>query len=114
MRKLVSTILRQHGTAMTLSRSGETLTVRGFFQPVRSKSLQNLVPRETPLGMVSRGQYIYIGPADVAVSEGDTLTVGQQCYILRRVEIYRYGDEAVYTWGMCVEKGDSEIWGAQS
>lgn len=111
---MVSTILRQHGTRMTLNREGQSVEVRGFFQPVRSKSWQSLVARETPLGEVSRRQYIYIGPADVAVSEGDILTVGEKCYSLRRVEVYRYGDEAVYTWGMCVEKGDEDTWGTQS
>ena len=111
---MVSTILRQHGTRMALSRDGQNVEVRGFFQPVRSKSWQSLVAQEMPLGEGPRRQYIYIGPADVAVSEGDTLTVGEKSYFLRRVEEYRYGDEAVYTWGMCVEKGGDDTWGSQS
>lgn len=114
MRKMVSTILRQHGTTMQLNRGDETVTVKGFFQPVRSKSWQSLVDQETPLGEVFRGQYIYIGPADVAVSEGDILTVGEKSYFLRRTELYRYGDEAVYTWGMCIEKGVNDTWGSRS
>ena len=114
MKKMVCTILRQHGTAMELTRGGETITVKVFFQPVRSKSWQSMVNQATPLGEVIRGQYIYIGPADVAVSEGDILTVGNKSYFLRRVELYRYGDEAVYTWGMCVEKGVNDTWGSQS
>lgn len=111
---MVHTILRQHGTTMALTRGGETITVKGFFQPVRSKSLQSMVNQETPLGEVIRGQYIYIGPADTAVSEGDTLTLGNKSYFLRRVELYRYGDEPVYTWGLCVEKGVNDTWGSQS
>jgi hypothetical protein len=114
MKKMVRTILRQHGTSMELTRGAETITVKGFFQPVRSKSWQSLVNQATPLGEVIRGQYIYIGPADVAVSEGDILTVGNKSYFLRRVEIYRYGDEPVYTWGMCVEKGVNDTWGSRS
>ena len=114
MRKMVNTILRQHGTSMLLTRGDAQLRVKGFFQPVRSKSWQSMVSQETPLGEVFRGQYIYIGPADVAVSEGDILTVGDKSYYLRRVELYRYGDQAVYTWGMCVEKGVNDTWGSQS
>ena len=114
MRKMVNTILRQHGTSMLLTRSGESTAVKGFFQPVRSKSWQSLVDQATPLGEVFRGQYVYIGPADVAVSEGDILTVGDKSYFLRRVELYRYGDEPAYTWGMCVEKGVNDTWGSQS
>ena len=111
---MVNTILRQHGSKMTLEHNGARVTVKGFFQPVRSKSWQSLVDQETPLGEVFRGQYIYIGPADVDVSEGDILTVGKKSYFLRRVELYRYGDEAVYTWGMCIEKGVNDTWGSQS
>ena len=111
---MVNTILQQHGSKMTLEHNGVQMTVKGFFQPVRSKSWQSLMNQETPLGEVFRGQYIYIGPADVAVSEGDILTVGKKSYFLRRVEPYRYGAEAVYTWGMCIEKGVNDTWGSQS
>lgn len=107
---MVDTLLRQHGTAMVLRRSDGEFPVRGFFQPVRSKSLQSVVSHDTPLGQLDRGQFIYIGPADVAVSQGDTLTVDGRTYVLRRVEIYRYGDEPVYTWGLCMEKGGEAAW----
>ena len=114
MQKMVNTILRQHGTAMTLTRGETEFRVRGFFQPVRSKSWQSLVDQSTPLGEIFRGQYIYIGPADVAVSEGDILTVEGNSYFLRRVEKYLYRGEPVYTWGMCVEKGVNDTWGSRS
>ena len=111
---MVNTILRQHGTKMLLEHNGVLVNVKGFFQPVRSKSWQSLLDQETPLGEVFRGQYIYIGPADVEASEGDILTVGEKSYFLRRVELYRYGSEAVYTWGMCIEKGVNDTWGSRS
>ena len=114
MQKMVNTILRQHGTAMTLTRGETTVRVKGFFQPVRSKSWQSLVNQSTPMGEVFRGQYIFIGPGDVQVSDGDVLTVGKKSYFLRRVEQFLYGDEPVYTWGMCVEKGVNDTWGSQS
>lgn len=114
MRKLVSTILRQHGSPIQLIHNGDTVTVKGFFQPVRSKSWQSIVSHETPLGDVPRRQYIYIGPGDAAAFEGDVLTVGGKSYLLRRVEKYLYGNEAVYTWGMCVEREVEDTWGSQS
>jgi hypothetical protein len=113
MRKMVSGILQQHGTRITLTHGEESVTVRAFFQPVRSKSWQSLMDQETPLGEVFRGQYIYIGPADVEACEGDILTVGDKSYFLRRIEPYRYGDEVVYIWGMCVEKGVNDTWGSR-
>ena len=114
MRQMVSTILRQYGTTIRVSGVGGERTVKGFFQPVRSKSWQSLVNQETPLGEVFRGQYIYIGPGDAEVSEGELLILGEKRYFLRRVEKYLYGDEPIYTWGMCVEKGVNDTWGSQS
>ena len=111
---MVNTILRQHGTTIRISGAGEERTVKGFFQPVRSKSWQSIVNQETPLGEVFRGQYVYIGPADQPVYEGEMLHLGQKQYFLRRVEQYYYGDQAVYTWGLCVEKGVNDTWGSQS
>ena len=110
---MVNTMLRQYGSTLRLSGSSGERTVKGFFQPVRSKSWQSMVNQETPLGEIFRGQYIYIGPAQVPAAEGDILTVGQKEYFLRRVETYRYGDRDIYTWGMCVEKGVNDTWGSQ-
>lgn len=114
MRRMVESILKQYGTAMTVHISGNSRRVKGFFQPVRSKSWQNMVSLDTPLGEVPRGQYVYIGPTEVTVADGDTLTVGGKSYVFRRVEPYYYGDEQVYLWGLCVEKGVNDTWGSQS
>lgn len=114
MQRMVNGILRQYGTQMTLQRGSESLQVRGFFQPVRSKSWQSVVDVATLLGEVSRGQYIYIGPVGTRVSEGDMLVVGEKSYFFRRVELYYYGDEPTYIWGLCVEKGVNDTWGSQS
>ena len=114
MRRMVDGILRQYGTSMTLEQGSGTVSVKGFFQPVRSKSWQSMVDLATPLGEFPREQHVYIGPAAVEVRDGDVLTVGEKSYFLRRVELYYYGDEALYTWGLCVEKGVNDTWGSQS
>ena len=113
MRQMVNTILKQYGTSIQISGSGGERTVKGFFQPVRAKSWQSMVNMDTPAGEVPRRQFIYIGPGDTEVAEGEMVTVGKKHYLLRRVEQYHYGDQAVYTWGMCVEKGGSDTWGSQ-
>lgn len=113
MKKLVAGILRQYGTVMTLTHDGESREVYGFFQPVRSKSWQNMTNVSTPLGEIPRGQYVYIGSADCPVYQGDVLTMDRESYIFRRVEPYRYGNDTVYLWGLCVEKGENDIWGSQ-
>ena len=114
MRKTVESVLRRFGTDMKL-RHGETeKTVRGFFRAVNTTSWQSIESEATPLGEYSRGQYAYIGPVGVTVEEGDTVTLGEKTYLFRRVEPYWHGNQAVYLWGLCVEKGVNDTWGTQS
>lgn len=114
MRKTVEKIIAQHGTDMTVASGSEQKTVRGFFRAVNSKSWQSMESEATLLGEISRGQYAYIGPVDAAVKEGDTLSLGEKTYLFRRTELYYYGNQAVYQWGLCVEKGVNDTWGTQS
>lgn len=114
MRRMVEKIMNQYGTDLVLTCNGEEMTVRGFFRAVNSKSWQSMDKAVLPLGEISQGQYTYIGPADVAVAEGDTVTVGGKSYRFRRVEPYYYGNQAVYNWGLCIEKGGNSVWGSQS
>ena len=114
MRKMAEGIFRQYGTSMTLTGTAGERKVRGFFQPVRSKSWQSMVNAATPLGEIPRGQYVYMGPANVPVAIGDRLELQGRTYLFRRVEPYYYGDEAVYIWGLCVEKGVNDTWGSRS
>jgi hypothetical protein len=110
---MVGKILQQYGTAMTITAGETKVETRGFFQPVRSKSWQNMVSLDTPLGEVPRGQYIYIGPPEVEAGDGDILTVGEKDYVFRRVEPYYYGDKVIYRWGLCMEKGVNDTWGSR-
>ena len=114
MRTMVEKVMAQYGTDMTLVSGEESKTVRGFFRAVNSKSWQSMESEATLLGEITRGQYAYIGPVGIGVSEGDTMVLGGREYLFRRVEPYYYGNEAVYLWGLCVEKGVNDIWGIRS
>ena len=113
MRRTVEKVLSQHGTDLTIVSALEQKTVRGFFRAVNSKSWQSMESEANLLGEITRGQYAYIGPADGGVREGDTLTLGEKSYLVRRAEFYYYGNQAVYQWGLCVEKGVNDTWGSQ-
>lgn len=111
MVELVENILKKYGTPVVLKRGDETWDLQIFFQPVRSKSWQYLEGEYSPLGEVPRGQYVYIGPVSPAAEAGDTVTVGKKSYWLRHSELIWAGDEPVYCWGICVEKGGEDTWG---
>lgn len=114
MKRMVEKILNQFGTDMVLQNGAETKTVRGLLQAVNSASWQSIESEATLLGEISRGQYTYIGPVATPVHEGDTLTLGEKTYLLRRVEPYWYRNQKIYLWGLCVEKGVNDTWGSQS
>lgn len=114
MRKVVEKIMQQHGTDLVIVSKGTQKAARGFFRAVNSKSWQSMESEATMLGEITRGQYVYLGPIGVTVKEGDTLQLGGCSYLFRRVEPYYYGNEAVYQWGLCVEKGVNDTWGTQS
>ena len=111
MKKLVAGILRQYGSTITITRGETSVKVRGFFQPVRSKSWQYLEGDYSPLGEIPRGQYIYIGPVEPKAEAGDTVTLDGKDNWLRRTELIRDGEGPVYCWGICVEKGGEDNWG---
>ena len=52
--------------------------------------------------------------ASYEVKEGDILSLGEKTYLFRRVEAYYFGGQALYQWGLCVEKGVNDTWGTQS
>ena len=114
MRQTVEKIMVQHGTDLTIVSGLENKTVRGFFRAVNSKSWQSMESEASLLGEITRGQYVYMGPVDGAVKEGDTLILGDRSYLFRRTELYYYGNQAVYQWGLCVEKGVNDTWGIRS
>ena len=107
-------ILEEHGTDMIITGSSGTRVLRGFFRAVNSKSWQSMESEANLLGEITRGQYAYMGPAEGDIREGDTLTLGDKNYIFRRVELYYYGNEPLYQWGLCVEKGVNDTWGSRS
>ena len=106
--------MAKYGTDLTIVSETQSKAIRGFFRAVNSKSWQSMESEASLLGEITRGQYVYMGPVGVTVREGDTLILGEKSYLFRRVEPYYYGNQAIYCWGLCVEKGVNDTWGSQS
>ena len=114
MREYVEKILKQFGSTVVLERGEKKETMRGFLYPVESFSWQNLEKEVSPLGEASRRQYGYLVPVGTGILEGDTLAGGGKRYRVRRAQVFVYRDESIYQWGICVEKEENDVWGAQS
>lgn len=106
----IDRILKKYGTPMERLREGKWEPLRGFLQPVTSRSWQNMERRVCDMGEIPRGMYVFIGSAGAA-GEGDTLRLGNAEYLLRRVDTMYYGQQAAYSWGLCTRKGGDDTWG---
>lgn len=110
MLQIFQRLFCRYGTQIRLiSDSGEQ-TVRGFFYSVNSRSWQNMEQVMGPLGEIPRGQYICVLPVQADPVAGNTVQVGQKSYYIRRAEDMRAGEEVLYRWCLCVEKGGDDTW----
>lgn len=106
MRRMVTEILESYGTRLRLEHQGQVTEFRGFLQPVRSRDKQNREHVIREPGEYAIGQYVYIGPGQMPVSEGDVIYRDGKRFVLRRAEKFFTGDDTVYCWGLCVEEGE--------
>ncbi len=100
MERLVNGLIGRYGGPL----SCRNVQFRGFLQP--SGSLDTTV-KMSPLGRVPTGKYLYIGPGEVSVSEGDILVQEGREFVLRRVEPVYFGEKRLYIWGLCALKGEA-------
>ena len=102
MRVMVEKLLLQHGMEIRL---GEK-KVRGLFQPVAGK-LDRLAKLEPgPLGLQARQRYVYIGPLEPEPKEDMVLAAEGKEYLIRSAHRITGPGGPVYSWAMCVEKGE--------
>lgn len=110
MRRMVEKIIRNCGTALTLEKNGERISITAFLQPNGAASQINTRTEMSPLGQVPGGRYLYIGPVTPQAEVGDVLTLNGRRFELRRAETVMSGEEPLYRWGLCVEKGGMDPW----
>lgn len=106
----VAWLLSKFGASITVEHGKEATACRGFLRPVTGKYWQNMEHVFSDIGQVPRGQYLYIGPASVAVAQGDRIELEGIGYLVRRAERILIGDACVYCWGLCVQEGESDTW----
>ncbi len=105
MEALLERIIGRYGTPMVWKSADSERVIRGFFQPVTSRSWQKMKREMTPLGEAHVGLYVYIGTMNNEVASGDSLILGQRQYEVRRTEIIYDSHGGVYRWGLCARKG---------
>lgn len=112
MNKIISRIIRDYGSTVTVVGEDESTSVRAFLQLVTSKSWQNMERMIPSGGQIKRGQFLYIGPADVDVKDAVRLECGGRIFRVRRADVILFRDEPLFIWGLCVEGGPEDPWNA--
>jgi hypothetical protein len=105
MEMLLERIIQRYGTGMVWKSADVERVIKGFFQPVTSRSWQKMKREMTPLGEVPIGLYVYIGTMSNELLPGDRLVLGKREYQVRRMEVIYDSQGGAYRWGLCAQKG---------
>ena len=112
MKEQIAQLLRTWGSVVTVHFIDSAQEVRALIQPVTSRSWQNM-ERMIPVGgQIPRGQFLYIGPPEVDVTQATHLSLLGKNYIVRRVDSIIFRDQVLYLWGLLVEGGRDDPWTA--
>lgn len=112
MNEIIRRVIQSYGSTVTVVREEESTSVRAFLQLVTSKSWQNMERMIPSGGQIKRGQFLYIGPADVEVKDAVRLECGGRVFRVRRADVILFQDEPLFIWGLCVEGGPEDPWSA--
>ena len=110
MKTLMESILQGYGSLVTVRDGQSARTFRALVQPVTEKGWQATRKVIETLGKVQKGQYVYIGPADVELRTGQRLETQGEEFLVRRCETRYLADEAVYVWALLVKAGGEAAW----
>ena len=109
MERMVGKMLRCFGRPLTLVRGELREQVWGMLESDtgRIDRLEKLHP--SPLGLENRRRYIYIGPPQPQLQQGDRLTEEGRSYVVRTAQPIWGMEKIACIWAMCVE-GGTEAW----
>lgn len=97
----VSAMINRYGSSVTVHNGGIAVKTRAFVEPLRYKNKIYIGGRHHELGIYNNEKYLFIGkPSDSVVEDESIIECGGNKYIVKRHEIYRVGDEAVYNWAI--------------
>ena len=105
MKELFSALLRDWAQPVTVLRDGEQSRTRAFVQPVRAASRHE--KKGHPLGLNLPGEAVYIGPAEIPVTDAAVLCAGVR-WRVRQAEEILVGSEGLYTWAALTREGEEE------
>ena len=108
-----SWILERYGQSVTVVQDGRQTACMAFLQPALETGTDWFQNLPTPLGETRRDRWLYLGPADVALTDfkdGYVAWAGFR-FDLRAAQPVCVGDETVYWWGLLAPRAREETEG---
>lgn len=110
MKQMMERILAAYGSpAEVIQENGSTSPVRAFVQPVTERYWKEL-RQVKMLGEVQLGSWLYIGPAEELLADGQEVRCRDEAFVTMRAEVLCIGEEALYTWALLRKKGGDAPW----
>lgn len=105
MRNLTQGLFARYGVRALIETAAGEREEKVLFRAAKSTAWQSAQQAFTPLGEIPQGRCICLVPASVRVGVGDTLTVNENAYTVRRVEDVTVFTHTVGQRCLCVQKG---------
>lgn len=110
MKTMIDRILAQYGSEMAVTHGANTQMVRAFLQPVTERSWSELRKTVQQLGQIPAERYVYIGPAEAAICDGDTVCLGERTFLVCRSEQLSVRGQALYVWALLRQREAADAW----
>lgn len=109
MKEILDSILRHYGEPLQILReTGEQEAVRAFLQPVTNQSWRSMKRSIGVLGDTPMGQFLYIGPVQPTLADGDLVLKGEDRFLPRRTETLYLEGRALYIWALLTRCGGTQ------
>lgn len=97
----VAAMINRHGSSVIIHNGETAVNTRAFVEPLRYRNKIYIGGRHHELGIYNNEKYLFIGkPSDNIAEDESIIECGGEKYIVKRMELYRVGDRAVYIWAI--------------
>ena len=100
--KDIRKIIETYGNTITVTKNKESVSVKAFIQPLKSKTDALSDRTLTMSGFKDTSTYLYLGLPDINFSRNDDAIIesnGKQ-YVVHTSEVYHLCDEPLYVWAV--------------
>jgi hypothetical protein len=105
--KSITDTIKKYGNNVKIISNENSFLTNAFIEPLRYKNRIYVGGEYRLLGYSRTERYLYVGPADIVLSENSSVIEMQDNkYIVKRCEIYYVKDNPIYVWAILLPCGE--------